>query len=125
VEHHGIIAYPIDDRGHAQLDHRLSHAAGKTYELVDWPGRKRHLRAEFMVPLCWPDGSPYATDVLRVDLDVADRDVKWDEDYVANRTLSDGREVTLRLPMRAWREKNLVRVAHAPVVVDVAAISPP
>src|SRR5437763_907462 len=39
--------------------------------------------------------------VFHVEGDVANRDVDWNEDLVAERTLTDGRMVTLRLPMRA------------------------
>jgi hypothetical protein len=75
--------------------------------------------------LCWPDGAPYKTEVFRVDLEVADRDVDWNSDYVAEAKLCDGRKVTVRMPMSAWREKDYIRVARDPIVVDVAAISPP
>ena len=100
-------------------------AMGTAYEVVDHPYRKRHLRAEFVLPVCWPDGAPYKTETFRVDLDVADRDVDWSSDYVAEAKLCDGRNVTLRMPMSAWREKDYIRVARDPIVVDVAAISPP
>jgi hypothetical protein len=125
TEDHAGFAHPIDDRGRAQRDLILHHAAGTAYELVEYPWRKRQLHAEFVQPLCWPDGTPYKTEVFRVDLDVADRDIEWDKHLVAERELCDGRKVTLRMPMRAFTAKDYVRVAQDPVVVDVAAISPP
>jgi hypothetical protein len=121
----GAVAYPVDDHGRAQLDLRLRHAGGTAYELVDWPSRKRHLRAEIVQPVCWPDGSPYKTEVFRLDLEVADRDVNWNSDYVVERKLCDGRRVTVRMAMSAWREKDHLRVTKDPIVVDVAAIAPP
>jgi hypothetical protein len=117
--------YPVDERGGAYFEIALRHAMGTAYEVVDHPWRKRHLCAEFVLPLCWPNGSPYKTEIFRVESDVANRDVDWDEDLVAERQLSDGRTVTLRLPMRALAEKDHVRVTRDPIVVDVAAISPP
>jgi hypothetical protein len=117
--------YPVDERGAAYFEIRLCHAGGTVYEVVDHPWRKRHLCAEFVLPLCWPNGNPYKTETFRVDLDVADRDVDWSSDYVAEAKLCDGRKVTVRMPMSAWREKDHVRVTRDPIVVDVAAISPP
>jgi hypothetical protein len=124
VKHLGAVAYPVDDDGRVHLDLRLRHAAGTAYELIDYPWRTRHLRAEIRLPVCWPDGSPYKTETFRLDLEVADRDVDWDADYVAQRTLCDGRKVTVRMPMRHWRQKDYLRVTEDPIVVDVAAISP-
>jgi hypothetical protein len=117
--------HPVDERGGAYFEIALRHAMGTAYEVIDHPWWKRHLRAEFVLPLCWPNGSPYKTEVFRVERDVADRDVDWDEDLVAERQLSDGRTVTLRMPMRVFAEKDFVRVTRDPIVVDVAAISPP
>jgi hypothetical protein len=126
VEDHVGFALPLDARGRALPNIRLSHAAGKTYELVDHPWRSRNLCAEFVLPVCWPDGSPYKTEVLRIEREVTDREVDWDSDMAAERTLSsDGCAVSLRVPMRAFTEKDHVRVFLDPVVIDVAAISPP
>jgi hypothetical protein len=117
--------YPVDERGAAYFEIRLCHAGGTVYEVVDHPWRERHLHAEIVQPVCWPDGAPYKTETFRLDLDVIDRDVDWSADYVAEAKLCDGRKVTVRMPMSAWHEKDYIRVARDPIVVDVAAISPP
>jgi hypothetical protein len=116
--------YPVDERGGAYFEILLRHAAGTAYEVVDHPWRQRHLQADLEVPLHWPDGSPYRTEVLRFALDVVGRDVDWNAYYEGEGRLPDGRKVTVRLPMRVWENKDRVRWAHHPIVVDMAAISP-
>jgi hypothetical protein len=116
---------PVDRLGRVHDEIVLVHAAKDAYELVAHPAMKRHYSAEFVVPLYRPDGEPYRTDVFRVDFDAAQRDFDWGGEYIAKSNLSDGRDVTLRLPMRAWAKRDHVRVTHPPAVVDAAAISPP
>jgi hypothetical protein len=117
--------HPLDERGGAYFEIRLCHAGGTVYEVVDHPWRKRHLHAEIVQPVCWPNGAAYKTETFRLDLDVIDRDVDWSSDYIAEAKLCDGRNVTVRMPMRVFAEKDFVRVTRDPIVVDVAAISPP
>jgi hypothetical protein len=116
--------YPVDERGGAYFEILLRHAVGTAYEVVDHPWRQRHLQADLEVPLHWPDGSPYRTEVLSFALDVAVRDVNWDSYCVGEARLCDGRNVTVRLSMRIWQNKDRVRWAHHPIVVDVAVIAP-